>query len=109
MLRLAQLTAKAGGRYIAHIRSEDRWFEQALDETIEIGRETGMPVQISHIKLAMKSLWHRAPEFIKKLDAARAEGVDITADIYPYEYWQSGLLVCCRNATSPIAKRRPLR
>ncbi len=93
VLRLAQLTATAGGRYIAHIRSEDRWFEQALDETVEIGRQTGMPVQISHIKLAMKSLWHRAPEFIAKLDAARAAGVNITADIYPYEYWQSGLLV----------------
>lgn len=93
VLRLARVAASEGGRYIAHIRSEDRWFEQALDETIEIGRQTGMPVQVSHIKLAMKSLWHRAPEFIAKLDAARADGVDISADIYPYEYWQSDLLV----------------
>jgi N-acyl-D-amino-acid deacylase len=93
MLRLARVTAEMGGRYIAHIRSEDRWFEQALDETIEIGRQTGMPVQISHVKLAMKSLWHRAPEFIDKLNRARSEGIDISADIYPYEYWQSNLLV----------------
>lgn len=64
VLELAQVAAKHGGRYIAHIRSEDRWFERALDEIIEIGRHTGMPVQVSHIKLAMKSLWHRAPEFI---------------------------------------------
>jgi N-acyl-D-amino-acid deacylase len=90
---LAKLTAARGGRYISHIRSEDRWFEQALDEIINIGRVTGMPVQVSHIKLAMKRLWGEAPRIIAKLDAARAEGIQITADIYPYEYWQSTLMV----------------
>jgi N-acyl-D-amino-acid deacylase len=93
VLQLAKLAAQHGGRYISHLRSEDRGFEQALEETIRIGRETGMPVQISHLKLAMKSLWSRAPEFLERLDAARAEGIDITADLYPYEYWQSNLLV----------------
>ena len=93
VLQLAKVTAQQGGRYISHMRSEDRFFEEALDEIIEIGRATGMPVQISHFKLAMKRLWGRAPEFLAKLDAARAEGIDITADIYPYEYWQSRLMV----------------
>jgi N-acyl-D-amino-acid deacylase len=93
VLALAQITADAGGRYISHIRSEDRWLDDAVDEIIEIGRVTGMPVQISHIKLAMKGLWHQAPELLTKLDAARAEGIDITADIYPYEYWQSNMMV----------------
>ena len=93
VLALAKVAAAAGGRYISHIRSEDRWFEQAIDEIIEIGRVTGMPVQVSHIKLAMKRLWGQAPQTIAKLDAARAEGIDITADIYPYEYWQSNLMV----------------
>ena len=93
LLQLAKLTASQGGRYISHIRSEDRYFEQALAEIIEIGRVTGMPVQISHFKLAMKRLWGRAPEFLAQLDAAREEGIDITADIYPYEYWQSNLMV----------------
>ena len=93
VLQLAKVTAQQGGRYISHMRSEDRFFEAALDEIIEIGRVTGMPVQISHFKLAMKRLWGRAPEFLAKLDAARAEGIDITADIYPYEYWQSNLMV----------------
>lgn len=93
VLALAQVAADAGGRYISHVRSEDRWFEQALDEIIEIGRVTGMPVQVSHIKLAMKRLWGEAPRIIEKLDAARAGGVQITADIYPYEYWQSNLMV----------------
>lgn len=93
VLVLAQLAASSGGRYISHVRSEDRWFEEALDEIIEIGRVTGMPVQVSHIKLAMKRLWGEAPRIIAKLDAARADGVQITADIYPYEYWQSNLMV----------------
>ncbi len=93
VLSLAQATADAGGRYISHIRSEDRWLEDAIEEIILIGRETGMPVQISHLKLAMKRLWGTAPDVIARLDAARAEGVDITADIYPYEYWQSTIMV----------------
>ena len=93
VLALAQVAADAGGRYISHVRSEDRWFEDAVDEIILIGRETGMPVQISHLKLAMKRLWGSADDVIEKLDAARAEGIDITADIYPYEYWQSTIMV----------------
>ena len=93
VLSLAQATAEAGGRYISHIRSEDRWLEDAIEEIILIGRETGMPVQISHLKLAMKRLWGTAPDVIARLDAARAEGIDITADIYPYEYWQSTIMV----------------
>jgi N-acyl-D-amino-acid deacylase len=93
VLALAQVAADAGGRYISHVRSEDRWFEDAIDEIILIGRETGMPVQVSHIKLAMKRLWGSAADLIAKLDAARAEGIDITADIYPYEYWQSTIMV----------------
>jgi N-acyl-D-amino-acid deacylase len=93
VLALAQVAAAAGGRYISHVRSEDRWFEDAIDEIILIGRETGMPVQVSHIKLAMKRLLGSAPKLIAKLDAARAEGINITADIYPYEYWQSTIMV----------------
>ncbi len=93
VITLANIAAKAGGRYISHMRSEDRWLEDAVDETILIGRETGMPVQISHFKLAMTPLWGKAPEIIDKLNAAREEGVNITADIYPYEYWQSTMMV----------------
>ena len=93
VLAMAKVAAAAGGRYISHIRSEDRWFEDAIDEVILIGRETGMPVQISHIKLAMKRLWGGADDLLEKLDLARAEGVQISADIYPYEYWQSTMMV----------------
>jgi N-acyl-D-amino-acid deacylase len=93
VVALAQVAADAGSRYISHIRSEDRWFEDSIDEIILIGRETGMPVQISHMKLAMTRLWGHADETLAKLDAARADGVNITADIYPYEYWQSTMMV----------------
>lgn len=93
VLHLAQAVARAGGRYISHMRSEDRWLHDALDEIIEIGRVTGMPVQISHFKLAMKSLWHTAPDIIAKLNSARAAGINITADVYPYEFWQSNMMV----------------
>jgi N-acyl-D-amino-acid deacylase len=87
------VAAAQGGRYISHVRSEDRWFEQAMDEIIAIGQTAGIPVQVSHLKLAMTSLWGRAPEILQKLDAARAAGVDISADVYPYEYWQSTMTV----------------
>ncbi len=93
VLELARAAAEAGGRYISHIRSEDRWFDDAVEEILRIGAETGMPVQISHAKLALKSLWGGADGFLDRLDRARAEGVDVTLDVYPYPYWQSTLTV----------------
>jgi N-acyl-D-amino-acid deacylase len=93
VLDLARVAAAAGGRYISHIRSEDRNFWDAIDEIVTIGREAKLPVQVSHIKLAMHSLWGQADRLLKTLNDARAAGVDITADIYPYLYWQSTLTV----------------
>jgi N-acyl-D-amino-acid deacylase len=91
VLALAQVAAEAGGRYISHMRSEDRYFWNALDELITIGRTTGMPVQISHMKLGMIDLWGQADSLVRVLDGARAAGVNVTADVYPYTYWQSNL------------------
>lgn len=93
VLALARVAAEHGGRYISHIRSEDRTFWDAIDEILTIGRETGMPVQISHLKLAMKNLWGEATRLEKLLDEARAAGVRVTADAYPYTYWHSTLTV----------------
>lgn len=93
VIDLAKTAARHGGRYISHVRSEDRWFDDAIGEIIEIGRSAHIPVQISHFKLAMTSQWGRATEVIDRLDQARTEGIDITADIYPYEYWQSNMMV----------------
>jgi N-acyl-D-amino-acid deacylase len=93
VLDLARVAAAAGGRYISHVRSEDRHFWDAIDEIITIGREAKLPVQISHVKLAMRSLWGQADRLLGMLNEARGAGVDITADIYPYLYWQSTLTV----------------
>jgi len=93
VVALARAVAPFGGRYISHVRSEDRELWKAIDEVIAIGRETGIPVQVGHIKLAMKSLWGQSERLIEMLDRARASGVNITADVYPYTYWQSGMTV----------------
>ena len=91
VLALAKVAGDAGGRYASHLRSEDRRFWEALDELIAIGRVNGMPVHVSHLKLGMHDLWGQADTLIGVLDRARASGVQLTADIYPYTYWQSNL------------------
>jgi N-acyl-D-amino-acid deacylase len=93
VMALARTAASAGGRYISHMRSEDVQFDAALDELLEIGRVTGIPVQISHLKLAIIDRWGQAPEVLRKLDRARAQGVQVSADVYPYEAWNSTLSV----------------
>ena len=93
VIELAKVAALHGGRYISHVRSEDRTFWEAIEEVLTIGREARLPVQISHVKLAMRSLWNQAPRLLALLDAARQEGIDVTADVYPYLYWHSTLTV----------------
>jgi N-acyl-D-amino-acid deacylase len=93
VVSLARVAAAGGGRYTSHMRSEDRSLFQAVDELIHVGREAGIPVQATHLKLAMRSLWGRADELLSRLDEARADGVDVAADVYPYEYWQSTMTV----------------
>ena len=93
VVALAMTAASSGGRYISHMRSEDRAFHEAVEETIEIAERARLPVQISHMKLAARGLWGGAADVLARLDEARAAGLDITADVYPYEYWQSTMTV----------------
>lgn len=93
VVALAQLAAKYKGRYISHIRSEDIKLKDAIEEIIDIGKITGMPVKLSHIKIANKDDWGNAPFIIDQLNAARSKGVEITADVYPYNFWNSTLRV----------------
>lgn len=93
VVALAKTASAGGGRYISHMRSEDVRLDAAIDEIIAIGREATLPVQISHLKIGIVDRWGEAPKILAKLDAARAQGVDITADVYPYSYWQSNLSV----------------
>jgi N-acyl-D-amino-acid deacylase len=92
VVALARVAAAHGGRYISHVRSEDRRFWEAVDEILTIGREAGLSVQITHVKLAMRSLHGQADRLLALLDEARAAGVEVTADLYPYTYWQSTLM-----------------
>jgi N-acyl-D-amino-acid deacylase len=89
VIALARVAAEAGGRYTSHMRSEDRAFWEALDELLRIGREARIPVQATHLKLAMRALWGQGDSLVRVLDRARASGVDVTADVYPYTMWQS--------------------
>ena len=84
LIALASQAAPYGGIYATHMRSEADQILQALDEAIRIGREGHLPVEIWHIKTAGKKNWGRMPEIIAKIEAARAAGVDITADTYGY-------------------------
>ena len=93
VVELAKEAARHGGRYISHVRSEDRDFWAAIDELVRIGREAKIPVEVTHIKLAMKDWWGQSERLLGVLDKARAEGIDVTADIYPYEFWHSDLTV----------------
>jgi N-acyl-D-amino-acid deacylase len=93
VIELARLAAYFEGKYISHIRSEDRHFWKAVNEVLVIGREAEMAVQITHAKLAMKSLWGQADSLILVLDSARAKGIEVSADVYPYTYWQSSIRV----------------
>lgn len=93
VLDLAKVTAAHQGLYTSHIRSEDLHMDEAIDEIIEIGRQTKMPVQVSHIKIADQFNWGSANKVLAKLNQARKEGVNITADVYPYTYWNSTLRV----------------
>lgn len=93
LVDLARTAAAGGGRYISHMRSEDVDFDAALDELLDIGKQTGIPVQISHMKLGIADRWGQAKAVLTKLDAARAAGINVTADVYPYEYWHSTLTV----------------
>lgn len=93
VIELAKIASKYGGRYISHMRSEDIYLNQSIDEILTIGREADIPVQISHFKLGRKGLWGKAPEILRKLDSARTTGIDVSADIYPYQYWESTMTV----------------
>jgi N-acyl-D-amino-acid deacylase len=93
LVQLARESARRGGRYISHMRSEDVKIDAAIDELLQIGRAACLPVQISHFKLALITRWGEAPALLARLDKARADGIEVTADAYPYEYWQSTLTV----------------
>jgi dihydroorotase/N-acyl-D-amino-acid deacylase len=91
LVELAKAMAPYGGVYISHIRSEADRFLEAIDEAIEIGRKGGVPVEIYHLKAAGRRNWSKAEAAIARIAAARAQGLDVGADMYPYVAGATGL------------------
>ena len=87
LIALAAEASKSGGVYATHMRSEGDAVMESIDESVRIGREAHIPVEIWHFKVAGKDNWHRMPEAIAKVNAARAQGIDVTADTYAYPAW----------------------
>jgi N-acyl-D-amino-acid deacylase len=81
------------GVYITHIRNESDKLTQAIDDAIDIGRRSGVPVEIYHLKASGRASWPQMPDVIERINAARAEGLDITADMYPYIASGTGLSI----------------
>lgn len=88
---LAQAAAESGGGYIAHMRSEADRFLEAVDETIAIGRATGQRAEAYHLKAAGERNWPKMAQAIAKIQAARDEGLQISADMYAYTAGGTGL------------------
>src|SRR5271168_4182484 len=87
LIALAAEGGKFGGIYSTHMRNESDSVLEAIDEALRIGREAHVPVEIWHIKVAGKNNWGRMPEVVAKINAARANGADVTADTYAYTAW----------------------
>ncbi len=91
LIALAAAAAREGGSYFTHMRSEADEIMPALEEAIRVGREAKIPVEIWHLKVAGKNNHGRMKEVVARIEQARREGVDVTADVYPYTAAMNGL------------------
>ncbi len=87
LIALASVAGQYGGIYATHMRSEGDAVLESIDEAARIGREGHLPVEIWHLKAAGKANWGKMPQIVAKIDAARAAGVDISANTYAYTAW----------------------
>jgi len=93
IVEVCKIVHEYHGVYITHIRNESDKLTQAIDDAIEIGRRSGVPVEIYHLKASGTLSWPQMPVVIERINAARAEGLDITADMYPYVASGTGLSI----------------
>ncbi|TDK27222.1 D-aminoacylase [Luteimonas aestuarii] len=91
LIALASAAAESGGGYVSHIRSEADRFLEALDETIAIARATGQRAGVYHLKAAGQQNWPKMAQAIARIEAARAEGLQVSADMYAYPAGATGL------------------
>jgi N-acyl-D-amino-acid deacylase len=91
LVELAKVASESGGMYISHMRSEGNRLLEAIDETLTIARQAHIRAEIYHLKAAGQSNWSKLGEAISKIEAARKEGLEITADMYTYTAGSTGL------------------
>ena len=91
LIELAKVAAEAGGIYISHSRNEQERIIEALLEAADIGRAAKIPVEIWHLKTNERPNWGRMPEVVRLFDQHRDQGIDMTADVYPYIAYSNGL------------------
>src|SRR5881396_1218586 len=94
LIELCKVAARYQGKYISHIRSEGNQLLPALEELIRISREARLPAEVYHIKVAGKKNWPLLDQMIARIEAARKEGLKITADMYAYTASGTGLDAC---------------
>ena len=104
LIEIAKAMSPYGGVYITHMRSEADKYLEALDEAIRIGQEGHVPVEIYHLKAAGKRNWGKAAQAVAKIDSARAAGMDVQANMYPYTAGGTGLAACLPPSASADGK-----
>lgn len=91
LTELCKVAAEYGGIYISHMRNEDRYLMNALEELIQISKNAGLPAQIYHLKASREPNWDKLDSVIARVEQVRAEGLKITADMYTYNASSTGL------------------
>ncbi len=91
LIELCKVASKNGGMYISHMRNEDNLLMEALEELITIAKEAEIPAEIYHLKASREANWNMLDTLIKRVEQVRAEGLEITADIYTYNASSTGL------------------
>src|SRR5947209_2313971 len=91
LVEVATVAGRYGGIYVTHMRSESDHLLEAIDEAVEIGRRSSLPVEIYHLKASGKHNWHKMSQAIARIQAARDAGLDVTADMYPCAASGTGL------------------
>jgi N-acyl-D-amino-acid deacylase len=94
IVELAKVARRYGGIYATHQRSEANALDASLVEVFDIARRARIPVEIWHLKTAYRKNWGRMPSVLARIRAARARGLDVTADVYPYTAASTGLAAC---------------
>jgi N-acyl-D-amino-acid deacylase len=104
LIEISKAMSPYGGVYITHMRSEADRYLEALDEAMRIGKEGNVPVEIYHLKAAGKRNWGKAAQAVAKIDSARAAGLDVQANMYPYTAGGTGLAACLPPSASADGK-----